>query len=556
MYIQPNSTIELFGLIPLDNTYENTLFFETVEAQNTFFTNWNNKKNFSTAFYRVEPTKNSVKIQIKYEDSYRFSYMRFKNTSYENKWFYAFITKVEYVDNITTRFHYDVDVMQTWLPNEDYVLGQCFVEREHTETDNIGDNLVTESFSCNEYVINETHTNFLDDGESKKYIVVAIANATADTIGMEYDGAYSGCMLFAFEGNTQGDFDKVKDFLLSYSETPEKILNVYIVPKRALDIELDGENTTEWNRVILSGTKGASIVWRAGNGLNQGEDTLDGYKPKNNKCYTYPFNYGNVCTSNGDSLCVKYEYFKNEGSLIAPTFVIDTTITSPVQSCLRPRYYKNTQDDTLLTNKLILSSYPVCAWSTDAYQAYVQTQKDKDRYDAGVSAIGGIASIVAGSILLASGVGSPQGAGMVAGGVTMMTSGTNNIFSGVRNAVQKNMLASTHDTQSSGVGNSANVDFAKGKYGFTFYRFSVNKEMAEMVDDYFQMFGYACGKIKKPNIHARQLWTYTKTNGCNLTTVKMPVEDKNQIQAIFDNGIRFFTNVSAIGLYNLDNPTL
>lgn len=551
MYIQPNSTIELFGLIPLDNTYENTLFFETVEAQNTFFSNWSNKKNFSTAFYRVEPTKNSVKIQIKYEDAYRYSYMRFKNTSYEDKWFYAFITKVEYVDNITTRFYYDVDVMQTWLPNEDYVLGQCFVEREHTETDNIGDNLVTESFSCNEYVINESFTNYLH-GEHpyKNYVVVAVADGDKDSSGHEYDGVYCGCVLYAFDCYLQTEIDRLKDFLMEYSETPEKILNVYMIPQGACDW------VVQPSHIIPNGTKGGSKVWRVGNGLTAGVDTLDGYKPKNNKCYTYPFNYGNVCTSNGDSLCVKYEYFTNEGSVIAPTFIIDTTITSPVQACLRPRYYRNSADNPLLINKLLLNSYPVCAWSTDAYQAYIQNQRGKDVADTAVSTLVGIASVVAGSMLLASGGGAPVGAGVAASGVSMIAGGIGNTVGSIHNTVHNNMLASTHDTQSSGVSNTANVDFAKDEYGFTFYRFSINKEQAEMIDDYFQMFGYACGKIKTPNIHARQLWTYTKTNGCNLSLVKMPVEDKNQIQSIFDKGIRFFTNVSAIGLYNLDNPTL
>ena len=204
----------------------------------------------------------------------------------------------------------------------------------------------------------------------------------------------------------------------------------------------------------------------------------------------------------------------------------------------------------------MLNSYPVCAWSTDAYQAYIQNQRGKDVADTAVSTLVGIASVVAGSMLLASGAGAPVGAGVTASGVSMIASGIGSTVGSIHKTVHDNMIASTHDTQSSGVSNTANVDFAKDEYGFTFYRFSINKEQAEMIDDYFQMFGYACGKIKTPNIHARQWWTYTKTNGCNLRIVKMPVEDKNQIQSIFDKGIRFFTNVSAIGMYNLDNPTL
>lgn len=549
MYIEPNSSVELFRKIPLDNTYENTLFFETYSEQTKFFTDWSQKISVGTNLYRVEPTKNSIKVQHKYEEIMMYSYMRFKNTSYENKWFYAFITKIEYVDNITSRIYYEIDVMQTWLPNVDYNLGQCFVEREHSETDNIGDNLVPENFNCNDYVVNESYKNTLCGGNKyDNYVVVAVADS--DTGGRSYDGVYSGCALYAFKCDNDPDFDAINEFIRGYSDAPEKILNVYTIPKQALEIE------TGNSHIIYDGARGASIVWRPYNGLTAGIDTLDGYTPKNNKCYTYPFNYGNVCTSNGDSLCVKYEYFKNEGSMIAPSFIIDTTITSPVQTCLRPRYYKNSAGDPLLINKLVLNSYPVCAWSTDAYQAYIQTQRGKDIADTTVSTLVGIASILAGSALIATGAGAAHGTGAVVGGVSMIAGGAGSAVGSIHNAVHNNMLASTHDTQSSGLTNSANVDFAKGEYGYTFYRFSVNKEVAEMVDDYFQMFGYACGKVKTPNIHVRKWWTYTKTRGCNLSVVLMPVEDKVKIQTIFDNGIRFFTNVSLIGAYNIDNPTL
>lgn len=556
MYIEPNSSVELFRKIPLDNTYENTLFFESYSDQNKFFTEWEQKISVGTNLYRVEPTKNSIKVQRKYEEIMIYSYMRFKNTSYENKWFYAFITKVEYVDNITSRIYYEIDVMQTWLPNEDYTLGQCFVEREHSETDNIGDNLVTESFNCNEYVINETYTNYLQ-GErfgGDFYVIVAVAEEGGE-YAYEYDNVYSACTLYAFEYLTEGTLNEIKEFILSYSEHPEQILNVYTIPKEACDW-IEDDSIIGRNHIIPSGTKGASIIWRPYSGLTQGVDTLDGYKPKNNKCYTYPFNYANVCTSNGDSLCVKYEYFKNEGSMIAPSFIIDTTITAPVQACLRPRYYKNSSSEPFLINKLVLNSYPVCAWSTDAYQAYLQNQRGKDIADTTVSTLVGVASILAGTALAATGVGTPHGIGTVVGGASMIVGGASSAVGSIHNAVHNNLLASTHDTQSSGLTNTSNVDFARGEYGFTFYRFSINKEAAEMIDDYFQMFGYACGKVKTPNIRVRKWWTYTKTRGCNLSVVLMPVEDKVKIQSIFDNGIRFFTNISLIGAYDIENPTL
>ena len=69
----------------------------------------------------------------------------FQNTSFGIKWFYAFITNVEYINNETSEITIEIDVMQTW--HFDYTVNQCFVEREMAATDDIGGNLVPETLN-------------------------------------------------------------------------------------------------------------------------------------------------------------------------------------------------------------------------------------------------------------------------------------------------------------------------------------------------------------------------------------------------------------------------
>ena len=42
-----------------------------------------------------------------------------------------------------------------------------------------------------------------------------------------------------------------------------------------------------------------------------GNETLDGYTPKNKKMYTYPYNFFNMDNGNGSNLQLRYEFFDN-----------------------------------------------------------------------------------------------------------------------------------------------------------------------------------------------------------------------------------------------------
>ena len=53
----------------------------------------------------------------------------YKNNDYGNKWFYAFILNVEYLDARTTRVYFEIDPIQTICLM--LTLNESFVGREH-----------------------------------------------------------------------------------------------------------------------------------------------------------------------------------------------------------------------------------------------------------------------------------------------------------------------------------------------------------------------------------------------------------------------------------------
>lgn len=52
----------------------------------------------------------------------------YRNTSYKDKWFYAFITSMEYKNDGLTYIYIATDVWQTW--QFDIIFKHSFVERE------------------------------------------------------------------------------------------------------------------------------------------------------------------------------------------------------------------------------------------------------------------------------------------------------------------------------------------------------------------------------------------------------------------------------------------
>ena len=148
MYIEPNTNIRLLKNVPLDNTYQHTYYFTDKTSQSNHFLGYT--KHILTEQTYQRSRLGVSRVGIKAEDLFDCNYMMFQNTNFGSKWFYAFINNVEYVNNTVSEIRFEIDVMQTWF--FDYELRDSFVQREHSSTDNIGDNLVPEGLELGEYV--------------------------------------------------------------------------------------------------------------------------------------------------------------------------------------------------------------------------------------------------------------------------------------------------------------------------------------------------------------------------------------------------------------------
>lgn len=92
-YIAPNSTIEIFGDVSLAPEQDDTLYFASVGAKDSYFSGLNKLATFTAQSYQRRD-RGYIRVEATMAQLYTACYMRYKNTSFENKWFYAFITGV------------------------------------------------------------------------------------------------------------------------------------------------------------------------------------------------------------------------------------------------------------------------------------------------------------------------------------------------------------------------------------------------------------------------------------------------------------------------------
>ena len=527
-YITPSTNVRLLNNCPLESTYNHTLWFDSASAQSAYFIGLT-KYNLANYSYQRH-TRNTIKVGILADKLYDVNYMMFQNTNFGTKWFYAFVLNVEYVNNNTSLVTYEIDVIQTWLFN--FTLGQCFVEREHSETDNIGEHILPEPVELGEYML-ENYSKVTTAIDPLAVIIAYSDTGSASTTGNTYDGVYSGVTYRAFNST---DVDSINTFVSSYLQSPDSIVAMYMCP-----VLLTGQSIPEGGVTIAYSTEGWSYTATL-QGVNTGTDDFSGYTPKNNKLYTYPYNYLHVDNASGQSLELRYEFFSG-GS---PRLKFDGNLSAPVKVSVRPVYYKGINEE-LNTEVITLENYPQCSWNIDAYKVWL-SQNIVPMFMKGITSIAQIASggaQMAAGISYANPISTIQGASQIAGG-------TMSLHDQVKQFMMDRYTASIAADPIKGNINNGNLNVSHGYQNIYAGRYHITRDYAESVDNFFTVFGYSCKKVKVPNRNSRPYFNYTKTAGC-IINGSVPAEDERKICQIHDNGITYWKGGNNVGNYSLNN---
>lgn len=573
MYIAPQGNIRLLTNVPLEPSYEHTLLFDTQLEQEQYFLS---KTHFNlTAQSYTRKGRNALRIEKRADELINCNYLMFKNTGFVQplleKWYYAFITDVEYKNNEVSIVYFQLDVMQTWL--FDYQLKECFVEREHTVTDNVGDNLVEEDIRLSEYTA-------YNDGVVPHFENYSIVIATGcvptlmpddpmidstypciDATPKFYNGLYSAIafLVFPITGTNWETTVSYRRMIVTLNSIKnagrdDEIIAIYMMPT---DFVTDGNLNPTITPTKYEYTMPSEIrLWTYNdNGVVK--------SPKNKKLYTYPYSYLYVFSSDNNTNEYRAEYFKNG----VPKFCLEGAMGFPPQIQLTPIDYNNVnaQDLPNYNESVVLNDYPMCGWVSDTFKAWLAQNRGKIITEAG-TLLGG---------LVLAGTGMSAAASLSTSASTALVPATLTEGAGIGSQTVPytfneaplmglaKPVGNLTQLISTGISVSQMPNSLKGSYrgvvslstkqlGFRCFTMRPRDQQAAMIDDYFSKFGYACKRIKIPNISARPHWNYVKTINCVITG-SIPARIAEQIISIYDNGITFWKNPTEVGNYELDN---
>ena len=162
MIVVPDSDIILIkSPLKLDNY--NQITFASASAQSTYFLSLP-KLEYDGCTYqrkdgviRYSTDKEADSSAPRFEDLLQYNYCMYKNDSYKDKWFYAFITDIKYINDGMSEVTIDTDAFQTWQFDINYM--NSFIEREHVSDDTVGLHTLPENLETGEYIVNNWNKN-------------------------------------------------------------------------------------------------------------------------------------------------------------------------------------------------------------------------------------------------------------------------------------------------------------------------------------------------------------------------------------------------------------
>lgn len=580
--IYPNGWIVLYKDVELDNTYQHTFFFSSEADREALFTAPNGYPiiaNFSDMMYQRVKGESKIRLAIdkmKVDSNlniYQCNYMRFKNTQYENKWFYAFVTDITYINDNVCELTYELDIMTTFF--FDYRLGTSFVEREHSASDSWDDCLVPESIETGDYNFNAeqplspaifytklpvgTTNPWTFDLElvlvaNDSFLKVDPFNPSPQSVPFQYcSGLPSSAVINHIKFATY-DISTQKYNYISNTDL-QNFYDTYIKPY------VDNGKTDALQGLFIMPSMFLPLLPTAYEDsyeytarmdlLHYFYDGKTAYEPFNKKLFTFPYKFCYIRDTSGNSGIYKYEFTTHSDDESIPLeqrdailFAYGCQVSAIPSSMLVPIYYKgavNIKPDDIdyktaynWDEAMTFSSFPQLSLITDAYKQWLAENGTLTVLNGLKGVIGGMGGAAYGT---QTNLPSAVGTGLASVGLSVMTT------------MEKFAQASLQPNQSLTAGTASALtlhevtDFLMGVKEIT-------PTMARRIDDFFTMYGYACHVCKIPSRKSRRYWTYTKTLGCVING-NVPNNYLKRIAQIFDNGITFWvtSEKNSVGNY-------
>ena len=522
MAITPSSNLRLIKLpIELDNN--NQLTFSNVNQQTSYFLS---KESIEEDDFTYQRKDSIIRYPAHIDSIIEYNYCMYQNENYTNKWFYAYVINMRYVNDYMTELEIATDVFQSWQFEINYK--QSFVEREHVSSDTAGLHTYPEGLETGEYV--STKLQPTSSASKETCFCVAVSDLLTGSYSTLNENLPSGLYYIGLTS-----LEGVRDFVKTYdtASKSDAINSVFVIPKEFFSSWTTETGITgQISRTVRFNTNIEQITVTKVNYL------ANEYYPRNKKLLCYPYSFLQVSNHNGMIVTYKWENFNLLLSGSDYKFALRGALTPSGSYQAYPVDYNNILNN--FDESITLGKYPIGGWNTDVYTNWL-TQN-------GVNNSIAIATGVAGAVV---GI----GASVATGGVAGVVGGANATIGGIEkvtNAITERYKASLIPDQAKGNTNVGDYSFTYGLTNLEFKRMSIKEEYARIIDKYFDMYGYKVNIVKVPNITNRPNWNYVKLINANIHGM-IPQIDLNTIKELFNNGITLWHNPATFLDYSQNN---
>lgn len=544
MAVTPNTDLYLLKC-PLELDERNQLNFSNATAQYNYFSSLPKIEAENFTYQRKDSV---IRFPAHIDSLLDYTYVMYRNNNYTNKWFYAYITSMDYINDNMTAITIKTDTWQTWC--FDITLKKSFVEREHVSDDTIGKHTVPEGLNYGDYICNAETVYTMGSGydgdvvSPKVYVCIQTTHnfGVSTTNEKIYNGIFQGAFVYAFKYNLSGLQD-LQTVLMNLDALGkgDTVVSMFLVPTdiatwTSVTIPLKDSNGNQTGTVtgyVPTASWTPKLMQLINLTINT---TIDSYTPKNKKLFVAPYNYIQVSNHAGGASEYNYEDFTSPS---APKFNVYGAFSQGCSVICTPQDYRKTsQTGTIafVDFGVVGAKYPQLSWLSDYYLNW-QAQN-------GVNL-----AVQATQSALMFGLSTT---GIATGRNTEAGYSINNLLEDVTSIALQDRQAKLVPDNIKGNPSAGDVIFSMNQYGFSFRKMSIKSEYAKIIDEYFSMFGYKVNECKVPQYTSRSKWNYVKTKGCNIEA-DIPQNDLQSIKDMFNAGVTFWHNASYFLDYSQTN---
>lgn len=594
------TNIRLLSGVPFSNDYKNTRWFDSQTAQENYFLSKpvvHTLDNYT--FQRIEG-RNFIRVKQGIDSLWSANYLMFKNET-NIQWWYAFVTKLEYVQKNVTDVYFEIDVFQSWFFYSSFK--PSYVVREHCPLRNPDNSLVINTIDEGLNYGTEYETVAVQQYrpfDDLLFLVIVSKSAmhtgsgataneiTPKTIGMPQPLSYY-VHPFKIDGSTPSlsiagasrslsSINNALKGIFKQDDAVNNVVSLYVTDNIGRWVNYDGSNVNFDDEAFapcqIADNTNATIDTVYVKGYPDFDTLTESMGSKysgfwnmtETKLMMYPYCITVLDDMKGNRVEIKNEYItgddliiRSKGSLgpsnktafSVDNYLVDSSVSfdDKIKTALEHSLINNTPNDISILNDY-LSAY------LQGNRNSIENQKSAAMFNATIGTLTG-STIGAAQSTHFRGV-NPSMSGVnpigLAGAGLQVVSGVGQAVIELQGIQAKQNDAKNTPPQMVKMGGNTAFDYGNGLSGIYIIKKQITKEYRDTLSNFFNMFGYKVNRVKVPNFHTRQNWNYVQTSNC-MVTGNLNNEDLKELKGVFDNGITLW-HTDDVGNYALANGVI